>query len=268
MPEVTARKKLRVSGVVQGVGFRPFVYRLAIKHNLCGHVLNTSSHVELEIEGNPESLEAFLHDLITETPVLACLREVVAEDAFPVGEQNFSILESLDSGPTAAVIPADVALCPDCAAEINNPQDRRHLYPFTNCTNCGPRFTIIKNVPYDRAHTTMAAFTMCGACRQEYQNPLDRRFHAEPTACPVCGPYLWLEYEGQRWSGDALVKAGELLRCGKIIAVKGLGGFHLACDARQDAAVELLRLRKGRQDKPFAVMVRDLAVAAADRRTH
>ena len=262
MLEGIARKKLRVSGVVQGVGFRPFVYRLAIKHNLSGHVLNTSSNVELEIEGHLESLDAFLHDLITETPTLASLREVLSEDALPLGEQHFSILESLDSGPTAAVIPADVALCPDCAAEINDPQDRRHLYPFTNCTNCGPRFTIIKNVPYDRAHTTMAAFTMCEDCRVEYLNPLDRRFHAEPSACPVCGPHLWLEYEGRRWEADALAKAGELLRSGKIIALKGLGGFHLACDARQDAAVELLRRRKGRQDKPLAVMVRDLAVAA------
>ena len=247
---------------MQGVGFRPFVYRLAVKHNLSGYVLNTSSHVELEIEGPPEALDAFLHDLTTETPVLAYLREVVAEDVLPLGEQSFSILASHYSGPTAAVIPADVALCPDCAAEIKNPQDRRFLYPFTNCTNCGPRFTIIKNVPYDRAHTTMAAFTMCEACRMEYQNPLDRRFHAEPTACPVCGPKLWLEYQGQRYDCDALAKTGELFRAGKIVAVKGLGGFHLACDARQDAAVELLRQRKGRQDKPFAVMVRDLEVAA------
>ncbi len=261
MPEVTARKKLRVSGVVQGVGFRPFVYRLAIKHHLSGHVLNTSSNVELEIEGPPAALDAFLQDLVSETPVLACLREVVAEDAIPLGEKIFSILESLDCGQTAAVIPADVALCPDCAAEINTPQDRRYLYPFTNCTNCGPRFTIIKNLPYDRAQTTMAGFTMCEDCREEYQNPLDRRFHAEPIACPGCGPNLWLEYEGQRWEDNALTKAGELLWAGNILAVKGLGGFHLACDARQDAAVELLRRRKGRQDKPFAVMVRDLGVA-------
>ena len=247
---------------MQGVGFRPFVYRLASKHNLGGYVLNTSSHVELEIEGPPESLEAFFHDLTNETPVLAYLREVVAEDVPPLGEQSFSILASHYSGPTAAVIPADVALCPDCTAEIKNPQDRRYLYPFTNCTNCGPRFTIIKNVPYDRALTTMAAFTMCEACQMEYQNPLDRRFHAEPSACPVCGPKLWLEYQGQRYDCDALAKTGEVLRAGKIVAVKGLGGFHLACDARQDAAVELLRQRKGRQDKPFAVMVRDLEMAA------
>jgi hydrogenase maturation protein HypF len=267
MSEVTARKKLRVSGIVQGVGFRPFIYRLALKHRLGGYVLNTSRDVEMEIEGHPDSLEAFLNDLISETPVLASLREVVAEDALPVGERDFSILESLEAGATAAVIPADVALCRDCAGEINDPQDRRYLYPFTNCTNCGPRFSIIKNVPYDRAQTTMAHFTMCDDCRKEYQDPLDRRFHAEPTACPVCGPHLWLEYQGQRfeagaWETGVLAKAGELLRAGRILAVKGLGGFHLACDAGCEAAVALLRRRKGRQDKPLAVMVRDLEVAA------
>jgi hydrogenase maturation protein HypF len=198
-----ARKKLRVSGVVQGVGFRPFVYRLAQKHNLTGFVQNTSSNVALEIEGTAEALDAFLHDLTTETPALACLREIIAEDALPLGEQQFSS-ESYDSGATATVIPPDVALCRDCSAEISKPDDRRYLYPFTNCTNCGPRFTIIKNVPYDRAQTTMADFTMCADCLREYQDPLDRRFHAEPTACPVCGPHLWLEYQGERWETNAL----------------------------------------------------------------
>ena len=209
------------------------------------------------------SLEAFLHDLTTETPALADLRELITEDALPLGEQQFAILESAVSDATSALIPADVAVCPDCRSEITNPRDRRYLYPFTNCTNCGPRFTIIRNVPYDRAQTTMASFTMCAACRQEYQDPLDRRFHAEPTACPDCGPHLWLEYQGQRWENDVLARAGELLKVGKILAVKGLGGFHLACDAGCEAAVELLRRRKGRQDKPFAVMVRDLKVAEA-----
>ena len=184
MSNLLARKKLRVLGVVQGVGFRPFVYRLADKHKLSGHVLNTSSNVELEIEGTPEALEAFLHDLTTETPALADLRELITEDTLPLGEQQFAILESAVSDATSALIPADVAICPDCRSEINNPYDRRYLYPFTNCTNCGPRFTIIKNVPYDRAQTTMASFIMCAECRKEYQDPLDRRFHAEPTACP------------------------------------------------------------------------------------
>jgi hydrogenase maturation protein HypF len=261
MSHPLARKKLRLSGVVQGVGFRPFVYRLAARHKLGGHVLNTSSHVELEIEGAPAALEAFLHDLTTETPALADIRELIIQDASPLGEQQFVILESAVSEATAALIPADVALCPDCRSEIANPRDRRYHYPFTNCTNCGPRFTIIKNVPYDRAQTTMAAFALCAACRQEYQNPLDRRFHAEPTACPACGPQVWLAYQGQRWENDALARAGELLKAGRILAVKGLGGFHLACDAGSEAAVELLRQRKGRQDKPFAVMVRDLQVA-------
>ncbi len=259
---VTARKKVRISGVVQGVGFRPFVYRLAQQHRLGGHVRNTAGAVELEIEGLAPDLEAFLADLTTTAPSLAVVQEITVAAIPPQGERTFVILDSAASGPTAAVIPADVALCPDCAAEITNPQDRRYQYPFTNCTNCGPRFTIIKNLPYDRRQTTMAVFPMCENCRREYGDPLDRRFHAEPTACPVCGPHLWLEYAGQHYSADAMAQTGTLLRAGKIIAIKGLGGFHLACDASNEAAVNLLRQRKGRRQKPFAVMVRDLMVAA------
>ncbi len=264
MPSAIARKKVRVSGVVQGVGFRPFVYRLAQKYKVSGHVFNTACAVELEIEGQGEALEAFLHDLTTAAPALAVLQEVAVAAMPPRGDQTFVILDSAASGPSGAIIPADVALCPDCAAEITDPRDRRFQYPFTNCTNCGPRFTIIRQLPYDRRQTTMGVFAMCEDCRREYGEPLNRRFHAEPTACPVCGPHVWLEWQGRRWEEtDALRKTGELLQDGKSVAMKGLGGFHLACDAQNEAAVGLLRQRKGRRDKPFAVMVRDLATAAA-----
>jgi hydrogenase maturation protein HypF len=261
MSDLLIRKKSLVVGVVQGVGFRPFVYRLAHEHNLSGTIKNTSQNVEIEIEGTPEALEAFLYSLTATAPRLAEIQELTTKDIVPLGEQQFTIVESSVADITAPLIPADVAVCPDCRSEINNPHDRRHLYPFTNCTNCGPRFTIIRHVPYDRAQTTMADFTMCPECLKEYRDPLDRRFHAEPTACSVCGPQVWLEYQGQRWELDALHKAGELLKAGKILAIKGLGGFHLACDAQLETAVALLRRRKGRQDKPFALMVRDLKVA-------
>jgi len=244
------------------VGFRPFVYRLAQKYQVGGYVLNTAGAVELEVEGPPESVADFLRELTDSAPALASLREVVVTEAAPQGQETFAILASAVSGPPAAAIPADVALCPDCAREILDPQDRRYQYPFTNCTNCGPRFTIIRHLPYDRSQTTMAAFAMCPDCLREYQDPLNRRFHAEPTACPVCGPHLWLEWGGQSWKSQALQKTGELLAAGQIVAIKGLGGFHLACDAANEAAVACLRERKGRRDKPFAVMVRDLATAA------
>jgi hydrogenase maturation protein HypF len=250
-----------VTGVVQGVGFRPFVYRLARELGLAGWVRNTSSGVEIEVEGPPDSLERFTARLQAKAPALARIDAVQIEDSPPEGQKGFLILESRPQAATEATIPADVATCDDCFAEITDPKDRRYRYAFTNCTNCGPRFTLIKSVPYDRANTTMATFTMCPQCGLEYHDPEDRRFHAEPTACPACGPHLWLMAEGQRREADALEAAGELLRRGKIVAVKGLGGFHLACDARQDAAVRSLRARKGRVAKPFALMVRDLAEA-------
>ena len=262
--EPIIRKRLLVTGVVQGVGFRPFVYRLARLHGLAGWVCNTSRCVEIDIEGTPASLAAFLGRLETEAPALARVESVVAQDAEPAGLEGFAILESRHLADTQALIPADVATCDECFAEIQDPCDRRFRYPFTNCTNCGPRFTIIRQVPYDRPHTTMADFEMCPRCRSEYEDPEDRRFHAEPTACPVCGPRVWLEgLSGERLAGDAgaLEAAGGLLQDGKIVAVKGLGGFHLAADARSEAAVAELRRRKGRVAKPFAVMVRDLAEA-------
>jgi len=260
-PGLPARKSLRVTGVVQGVGFRPFVYRLARQLGLAGWVRNTSSGVEIEVEGPPDSLEMFTFQLRAEAPALARIDAVKVEASPPEGQKGFLILESRPQVATEATIPADVATCNDCFAEIADPEDRRYRYAFTNCTNCGPRFTLIKSVPYDRANTTMASFTMCPECGLEYRDPENRRFHAEPTACPACGPHLWLVENGQPREAGALEAAGQLLRQGKIVAVKGLGGFHLACDARQDAAVGSLRARKGRVAKPFAVMVRDLAEA-------
>lgn len=261
MPGNVARKRVLVSGLVQGVGFRPFVYRLARDHRLAGWVRNTSQGVEIEAEGETASLESFTRALATQAPALARVEAVTVTDTTPLAETAFVILESENLDETEAVIPPDVGLCRDCTAEILNPQDRRYRYPFTNCTNCGPRFTLIRQVPYDRSQTTMQVFAMCRDCAREYHDPLDRRFHAEPTACPVCGPHLWLEADGRPIDAEPLEMAGHLLREGKILAIKGLGGFHLACDARNDTAVQTLRRRKGRVAKPFAVMVRDLGEA-------
>ena len=261
-PETISRKKLQVTGVVQGVGFRPFIYRLAKAHHLAGWVCNTSTCVEIEVEGPRHSLEQFIQQLANQAPDLARVDTVVALEAAPHGQSGFTILESRRQTATEALIPADVSTCDACFAEVLDPGNRRYHYPFTNCTDCGPRFSIIETVPYDRSHTTMSVFAMCDACRAEYENPEDRRFHAEPTACPVCGPHLWLEEPGREpLTGGALEAAARLLREGKIVAVKGLGGFHLAADACQDEAVATLRQRKGRVAKPFAVMVRDLAAA-------
>jgi len=256
-----ALRKLRVTGIVQGVGFRPFVYRLARTHNLAGWVCNTSNGVEIQVEGLSASLDSFVRQLSGDAPALARIDAVQALEPEPWGEEGFRILDSRNLAGTEAMIPADVSTCGDCFREIMDSADRRFLYPFTNCTNCGPRFTIIRQVPYDRPQTTMAPFAMCPQCREEYENPEDRRFHAEPTACPRCGPRVWLEENGDRIDAEALQAAGRLLWAGKIVAVKGLGGFHLAADARQEAALLDLRQRKGRVAKPFAVMVRDLQEA-------
>jgi hydrogenase maturation protein HypF len=261
-PILLARIKLGVTGLVQGVGFRPFVYRLAQSHNLAGWVRNTSRGVEIEVEGPPASLDLFIGQLSQEAPALARVERVISEEVAPLDQETFEILESESLPGTEAFIPPDVGLCADCAREIQDPGDRRYKYPFTNCTNCGPRFTLIRQVPYDRPQTTMAVFEMCPDCRREYEDPGDRRFHAEPTACPACGPHVWLEYQGELWEHEVVPTASRLLRDGKILAVKGLGGFHLACDARNDEAVKTLRDRKGRQEKPFALMVRDLDEAA------
>jgi hydrogenase maturation protein HypF len=260
--ETLSRTRLQVTGVVQGVGFRPFVYRLARRHQLAGWVCNTSQCVEIEIEGPPAALEQFILQLEQEAPALARIETVVRGAAPPQGSAGFTIRESRHLAATAALIPADVATCDDCLADITDPGNRRYQYPFTNCTNCGPRFTIIREVPYDRPHTTMAVFGLCPRCRAEYEDPEDRRFHAEPTACPVCGPRVWLEEGDQRLTRDAIPAAASRLHQGRVVAIKGLGGFHLAADAGNDQAVATLRERKGRVTKPFALMVRDLATAA------
>lgn len=258
---VAARRIIRIAGVVQGVGFRPFVYRLARDYALSGWVRNTSGGVEIDVEGAPESVELFLRDLHVEAPALAKVESVAAIEADPVGYAGFEILDSSAHSSVDGVIPADVATCKDCLREISDPSAHRFAYPFTNCTNCGPRFTIVRRVPYDRANTTMSVFAMCERCAAEYAEPADRRFHAEPIACPRCGPRVWLEKDAEPCNADALEVAARMLRAGAIVAVKGLGGFHLACDAANDHAVRTLRQRKGRVAKPFALMVQDMRQA-------
>jgi hydrogenase maturation protein HypF len=255
--------RIHVRGVVQGVGFRPFVYGHAIEVGLNGWVRNTSAGVEIHAEGEPEAIDAFLSVLQAEPPPLARIHSFDWEDCPPDGFGSFEILASeVREGDFIPVSP-DMSLCDDCRRELFDPNDRRYRYPFINCTNCGPRFTIITDIPYDRPNTTMAPFEMCTDCAGEYHNPLDRRFHAQPVACPVCGPTVWLEAKGGRVAdGEAAIQAARLhLREGRVVAIKGLGGFHLACDATNPEAVVELRRRKLRVDKPFAVMVPNLETA-------
>ena len=248
---------------MQGVGFRPFVYQLARSLGLGGWVRNTSGGVIIETEGEQERLDDFLRLLREKAPPASDITAVSAHTMPPIGERDFAILTSAGEETPEPVIPADIATCGDCEREAASPADRRFHYPFTNCTNCGPRFTIIRGIPYDRPNTTMSAFRMCLDCQREYDDPADRRFHAQPNACPRCGPRAALDGAASP-SGDpaeAVARAGRLLLEGRIVAVKGLGGFHLACDARSAQAVRELRRRKGRSQKPFAVMVSDLAEA-------
>ena len=257
---VCERQRFAVRGVVQGVGFRPFVWNLATRLGLSGWVRNTSAAVVIEVEGGRRELEAFATALRTDAPRLARIEavETVALDA--VGEVGFRIVESRAVDGEYQPIAPDAATCPDCVADIVTPGNRRHGYPFTNCTNCGPRFTIIEDVPYDRPLTTMRQFAMCEACRQEYENPADRRFHAQPNACPVCGPRLWCaDARGAEVPGDPIDLAVLSLARGEIIALKGLGGFQLCCGAVDDAVVKRLRQRKHRPAKPLAIMFADIA---------
>jgi len=251
-----ARLKMMIRGAVQGVGFRPFIYRLAVELGLNGWVNNSSRGVFVEVEGARERLESFLLRVEREKPAISFIQSLESSFADPVGYVGFEIRKSEDGEKTALVMP-DIASCPECVREVFDPRNRRFGYPFTNCTNCGPRYTIIESLPYDRPRTAMKKFTMCAECEREYRDPANRRFHAQPNACPECGPQLEL------WSmtgavlarrDEALDKAVEALRQGKIVGVKGLGGFHLMVDARSDEAVRRLRQRKHREEKPFALM--------------
>ncbi len=256
------RVKIKVSGMVQGVGFRPFVYRLAHRYGLVGWVQNDAAGIQAEIEGRPENLTGFLADLKAQAPPQAVIMKLLAETVAPKDERGFYIKKSQTTdGRTALVLP-DIATCPDCQQELGQAGDRRFRYPFTNCTNCGPRYSIIQDLPYDRAATTMSVFRMCPSCQAEYNDPRDRRFHAQPNACPVCGPaYQLLTASGQAVEGEAFAEARKRIAQGAILAVKGLGGYHLVCNAADQAAVAELRERKGRVDKPFAVMFGDLGTA-------
>ncbi len=256
------RREITVRGIVQGVGFRPFIYALAHQYRLGGLVRNDAEGVHIEVEGPPEELERFLRGIREDAPPLAVVETVSWRPLATHGETTFRIEESRDGTRRRALVSPDVATCDDCFAELFDPADRRFRYPFINCTNCGPRFTITRSVPYDRAMTTMAGFTMCAACQGEYDDPANRRFHAQPNACPVCGPQVrLLDRTGTELpsdSGDAIRETARLLLDGALVAVKGLGGYHLACNPFDASAVAALRGRKVRQDKPFALMARDL----------
>jgi hydrogenase maturation protein HypF len=254
--EIT-RLRIVIRGAVQGVGFRPFVYRLASQMNLSGWVSNTVQGVFIEVEGNKEMLDGFLLRIQKEKPTVSFIQSLESSFLDPVGFTEFMIRESDETGIKTTLVLPDIATCPDCLEEVFDPNNRRHLYPFTNCTNCGPRFTIIESLPYDRANTSMKSFKMCPECRREYEDPGDRRFHAQPNACPVCGPRveLWDE-SGRRLSDNlyAMLETATAIRSGKIAAVKGLGGFHLLVDASDDEALARLRERKQREEKPLALM--------------
>jgi hydrogenase maturation protein HypF len=276
LPEVAlVARHIELTGVVQGVGFRPFVYNLAARHELRGWVRNTSSGVVIEVEGPAHDVFAFTSELSAQAPPRARIERLTVTEIAPNGLGVFAIRESLIQPNAYQLVSPDIATCPDCLGELFDPCDRRYGYPFINCTNCGPRFTIIEGIPYDRPATTMHEFRMCAECEAEYDDPGNRRFHAQPNACPVCGPHLWLVDKAGRpvgsgcppdaaWRTGAgndiavIAEAARLLRCGSILALKGLGGFQLACDASDVAAVDLLRQRKHRPHKPLAVMMASL----------
>ncbi|MCK5556040.1 MAG: carbamoyltransferase HypF, partial [Alphaproteobacteria bacterium] len=250
-------RRFIVRGAVQGVGFRPFIYRLAHEENLAGWVKNTPQGVVIEVEGDTNNLSLFSERLKREKPPNAVINDVQEATIPIVGKTEFKIIHSSESEPVTASILPDFAICSECEAEMNDPSNRRYRYPFINCTHCGPRYTIIRKLPYDRPYTSMAGFKMCAVCKAEYDNPLNRRFHAQPIACPDCGPQIELkDAQGNLLAkrDDALQKTADAVRAGKIVAIKGLGGFHLIVDARSDTAVRLLRDRKHRRTKPFALM--------------
>ena len=254
------RRRIAITGIVQGVGFRPFVFRLAQAHNLNGFVLNTPEGVTVEIEGSADVLDTFTRSLQSELPPLARIDTLDSTEIPAVGEHTFEIRSSDTTQNKTAFLPPDIALCDDCLADMRNPTGRFFRYPFTTCTNCGPRYTIIRTVPYDRPNTSMAPFSMCPACEAEYHDPSSRRYHAQPLSCPECGPTLSFRDNNRgRYEGSAAIDAtAQAIREGKIVAIKGMGGFHLMCDATDNEAVALLRRRKNRPAKPFAVMYPDM----------
>ncbi|HEY3703776.1 MAG TPA: carbamoyltransferase HypF [Terracidiphilus sp.] len=259
------RKAVCVRGVVQGVGFRPFVYRLALQSQLGGHVGNDTNGVTIEVEGTADAVEEFLRRLSSEAPLISRIDSVEVEETAPTGETTFAIVHSQVLGQASTGIPADAATCDDCLRELLDRRDRRYRYPFLNCTNCGPRFTITRRIPYDRPQTSMADFPMCRACQAEYDDPMNRRFHAQPNACWDCGPRVWLEspQAEEMVCDDPVLRCIEELLDGRILSIKGIGGFHLAVDASNETAVMRLRERKHRYGKPLAVMVRDMEAAQA-----
>jgi hydrogenase maturation protein HypF len=276
----TRGAKIHITGIVQGVGFRPFVYGLATRLELTGWVRNTSSGVDIEVNGDPKALDQFIQKLKLEAPPLSRIDDFKITSVKPDGFATFEIQNSEAIPGAFQPISPDVSICPDCLRELFDPKDRRYQYPFINCTNCGPRFTIIEDIPYDRLNTTMAAFKLCPECQAEYEDPADRRFHAQPVACPACGPKIWVEKKqlvpstfqsiehGKRFvkttnSDQAIQEVQSLLKAGRIVAIKGLGGFHLACDATNHDAVIELRRRKLRVDRPFALMMPDLETVEA-----
>ncbi|HYX68769.1 MAG TPA: carbamoyltransferase HypF [Terriglobales bacterium] len=257
---MAVRRAIAVSGIVQGVGFRPYIYRLASERGLAGWVTNTSAGVSIEVQGAPAVVDDFVDRLPAEAPPLSRIIDVSVREVPPNGDRDFQILLSHQGESMQTLISPDVALCPDCLRELFDPRNRRYRYPFINCTNCGPRFTIVRGIPYDRPRTSMAVFPMCPACQAEYDDPRDRRFHAQPNACWQCGPHveLWDRSGNAIERREPIAEAAARLHAGEVVAVKGLGGFHLACDATNPAAVDLLRRRKRRVEKPFAVMAPDL----------
>jgi len=256
-------KKIDIRGIVQGVGFRPFVYNLARQYHLLGYVRNDASGVSIEVEGEKSRIEKFIAKIETEFPPLAVIFEIKSYDIEPVGYDDFIIRDSDDHEEKFVPISPEISTCSDCLAELFDPNDPRYRYPFINCTNCGPRLTIVKDIPYDREYTTMASFKMCKMCQGEYDDPNNRRFHAQPNACPACGPSLTLLNDKLEKVNvyDIISEVCNLLKDGKIIAIKGLGGYHLGCDAMNSDAVNRLRSRKFREHKPFAMMVKNIETA-------
>ncbi len=272
---MTAACSIQIRGTVQGVGFRPFVFRLAHANRLAGWILNAEQGVDIHVEGTERALDGFVQDLKSKTPAAARITAIEVRPANPAGLKDFAIRESKHEGPPTVHISPDLPVCGPCLEELLDPDNRRYRYPYINCTNCGPRYTIINALPYDRCHTTMEQWPMDAHCVAQFEDPLDRRFHAQPVACPDCGPHYFLQENDELVKGDlpSIQRAADLLRAGAIVAVKGLGGYHLACDATNAAAVGALRERKFRREKPFALMARtveiacglvDLAAAAKD----